>query len=173
MRRPPPQPRVDIHRIPVLLAAVRQLHHRRRAPLRRWHGHYCDDTLVPGLGGFRDGGSFHNWRPLRRLLLCDALTLGPQGLEDEGLLLNTTGRALLHAPASLSSCVRSGGASRIALTGLNSSNCQGGTVHTALAGLLGIGGRSGCFGTALAGVNLLLLRPGWLRRLGASSHGLP
>ena len=79
----------------------------------------------------------------------------------------------MRAPASLSSCVRSGGASRIALTGLNFSNCHGGAIHTALASLLGVGSRSGCFGTALAGVTLLLLCPSLLRRLGTPSHGLP
>ena len=163
---------VDIHRVPILLAAVRQLHYRRHTPLRRWHGHYRDSTLVPGLRGPRDRGSFHHRRLLRRLLLCDVLALGPRGLEDEGLLLHTIGRTLLRPPAGLSSCVRSGGASRIALTGLNSSNCQGGAVHAALAGLLGVGSQSGCFGTALAGVTLLLC-PSLLRRLGASSHGLP
>jgi len=163
---------VDVHRVPILLAAVRQLHHHRRAPLRCWHERYSDETLVPGLGGLRDGGSFHLWRLLRRVL-CDALALGPRGLEDEGHLLSMVGRALLRAPASLSSCGRTGGASRIALTGLNFSNCQGGAVHAALAGLLGVGSLSGRFGTALDGVTLLLLCPSLLRRLGASSHGLP
>jgi len=80
------------------------------------------------------------------------------------------GRALLRAPAGLYSCVRSGGASRISLTGLNSSNCQGGAIHAVLAGLLGVCGQSSCFGTALAGVTLLLLCSGLLCRLGASSH---
>ena len=113
---------------------------------------------------------------MRRVLLCDALALGPRGLEDEGLHLYTVGRALLRAPASLSSCGRMGGASRIALTGLNFSNYQGGAVHAALTGLLGIGSLSSRFGTALAGVALndvtLLLCPSLLRRLGPSSHGL-
>jgi len=50
---------VDVHRVPVLLAAVWQLHHRRRALLRRWHGYYRNGTPVPGLGGLRGGSSSH------------------------------------------------------------------------------------------------------------------
>jgi len=82
------------------------------------------------------------------------------------------GGALLRAPAGLSSCVRSGGVNRIALTGLNFSDCQGGAVHAALAGLLGVGSLIGRFGTALAGVALLLYS-GLLGRLGPSGHGRP
>jgi len=156
---------------PYSLAAVRQLHHRRRAPLRRWHGHYSNETLVPGLGGLRNGGPFRNWCLLRRLFLCDALALGPRGLEDEGLLLYTVGRTLLRAPASFSFRIRTGGAGRVTQTGLNFSDGQGGAVHAALDGLLGVCSLSGRFGTALAGVALLLC-PSLLRRLGPSSHGL-
>ena len=83
------------------------------------------------------------------------------------------GGVLLRAPTSFSSCIRPGGASRVALTGLDFSDCQGGAVHTAPAGLLGVGSLSGCLGSALAGVTLLLLCPSLLRRLGPSSHGLP
>ena len=82
------------------------------------------------------------------------------------------GRAPLHIPASFSFRIRSGGAGRVALTGLNFSNCLGGTTGTAPAGLLGAVSLSGRFGTALAGVALLLC-PSLLRRLGPSSHGLP
>ena len=81
------------------------------------------------------------------------------------------GRALLRVPASFSFCVRSGGADRVALTGLNFNGRLGGATGTALAGLLGIGGRSSHLGATLAGVTLLL--PGSLRRLGPSGHGLP
>ena len=162
---------VDIHRVPVLPAAVRQLHHRRRALLRRWHGHYCDGTLVPGLGGLRDGGSFYPWRLLRHVL-CEALVLGPRGLEHEGLLGCLTSRALLRVPASFSFCDRSGGAVRIALTGRNSNGRLGDATGTALAGLLGVGRLSSRFCATLAGVALLLC-PGLLRRLGPSGHGLP
>ena len=163
---------VDIHRIPVLLAAVWQLHHRRCALLRRGHGHYRDGTLVPGLGGLRDGGSFYLWRLLRHVL-CEALALDPRGLEDEGLLRSWAGRALLRAPASFSFYVRSGGAVCVALTGLNINDRLGGT---ALAGLLGVGRLRSRLGATVAGVALTsvaLLLPGLLRRLGPSGHGLP
>ena len=147
--------------------------------MRRWHGHYSDNTLVPGLVGLRDGGSLHQWRPLRRLFLCDALALGPRGLGDEGVLLCLAGRVLPRAPASFSSYIWSGGAGRVALTGLNFNGRLGSATGTVLAGLFaGIGHLSSRFGTTLAGValtgvTLLLLCPSLLRRLGPSSHGLP
>src|SRR6185369_5277320 len=141
---------VDVHRVPILLAAVWQLHHRRRALLRRWHGHYCDGTLVPGLGGLREGGSLYPWRLLRHVL-CEALALGPRGLEDEGLLRCLTGRALLHVPASFSFCDRSGGAVRVALTGLNFNGHLVDATGTAPAGLLGVGRLSSRLGATLAG----------------------
>ena len=95
-------------------------------------------------------------------------------LEDcpEGVLLCLAGRALLRAPASFSFRIRSGGAGRVALTGLNFSDCQSGAVHATLAGFLSFGSLSGRFGTALAGVALLLC-PSLLRHLGPSSHGPP
>src|SRR6185312_17313786 len=109
---------VDVHRIPVLLAAVRQLHHCCHAPLRRWLRHYRNGTLVRGLRGPRCRGSFHCRRLLRRTLFRDAPALGPRGLEDEGLL-HTVGRALLRAPTGLSFHSWTGGAVRVALTNLN------------------------------------------------------
>ena len=75
-------------------------------------------------------------------------------------------RVLLRAPASFSSRIRSGGAGRVTLTGLNFNNCLGGATGTAPAGLLGVVSLSACFGTALAGVALLLLCSGLLGRLG-------
>src|SRR6185503_12440763 len=128
---------VDIHRVPVLLAAVRQLHHRRRALQRHWHRHYRDGTLVPGLGGLRDGGSFYLRRLLRHVL-CEALALGPRGLEDEGLLRCLAGRTLLLALASFSFRTRSGGAGRVALTGLSFNSRLVGATGTAPASLPGI-----------------------------------
>ena len=83
------------------------------------------------------------------------------------------GGALLHVPTGFSSCIRPGGASRVALTGLNFNDCPGGAVRAAPAGLLGVVSLSGYFGTASADVALLLLRPSLLSRLGPSSHGLP
>ena len=109
---------------------------------------------------------------LRHFLLCDALALGPRGLEDEGLLLNTIGRALLRAPASFPSRIRSGGAGRVALTSLNFNVGSGGAVRAAPAGLLGIVGLSSRFGATLAGVAFLLC-PSLLRRPGPSGQGLP
>jgi len=88
---------VDVHRIPVLLAAVRQLHHRCHAPLRRWLRHYRNGTLVRGLRGPRCRGSFHCRGLLRRTLFRDAPALGPRGLEDEGLL-HTVGRRSCAPP---------------------------------------------------------------------------
>ena len=137
--------------------------------------HYRDGTLVPGLDGLRDGGSFYLWRLLRHVL-CEALALGPRGLEDEGLLRCLAGRALLRVPASFSFCGRSGGAVRVAPTGLNINDRLGGATGTALAGLLGVGRLSSRLGATLAGVALTgvtLLLPGSLRRLGPSGHGLP
>ena len=162
---------VDAHRVPVLLAAVWQLHHRHRALLRHWHEYYRNGTPVPGLGGLRGGSSSHPWRLLRRLFLCDTLALGPRGLVDEGTLLCLAGRALLRAPASLSFHIRSGGASRVALTGLNFNSRLGGVTGPAPAGLLGVVSLSGRFGTALAGVALLC--PSLLRCPGPSCQGLP
>ena len=81
-------------------------------------------------------------------------------------------RALLRAPASFSSCIRSGGAGRVALTGLNFDVRLGGAIYTAPAGLLGVVSQSGRFGTALADVALLLYS-GLLGRLGPSGHGRP
>jgi hypothetical protein len=101
---------------------------------------------------------------LRRTLLRDAPALGPRGLEDEGLLY-TVGRALLHTPTGLSFRIQSGGAGRVALTGLNVDGRLGSAADTALAGLFaGIGRLSSRFGTmlagvALTGVTLLLLCP--------------
>ena len=83
------------------------------------------------------------------------------------------GGALLRPPTSFSSCIRPGGASRVALAGLNFNVCPGGAVRAAPAGLLGVVSLSGCFSTALAGVALLLLCSSLLGRLGPSSHGLP
>ena len=84
-----------------------------------------------------------------------------------------TGGVLLRTPTSFSSYNRPGGASRVALTGLNFDVWPGGAIRTAPAGLLGVVSLSGCFSTALAGVALLLLSPSLLGRLGPSSHGLP
>ena len=95
------------------------------------------------------------------------------------------GRALLRVPGSFSFCGRSGGALRVALTGLNFNGRLGGATGIALAGLLGVGHLSSRLGVgrlssrlgatlaggALTGVTLLL--PGSLRRLGPSGHGLP
>ena len=83
-----------------------------------------------------------------------------------------TGRALLRVPASFSFRDRSGGAVRIALTGLNSNGRLGDATGTALAGLLSVGRLSSRFCATLAGIALLLC-PGLLRRLGPSGHGLP
>ena len=47
-------------------------------------------------------------------------------------------RALLRAPTSFSSYIRPGGASRVALTGLNFNDCPGGAVRATPAGLLGV-----------------------------------
>src|SRR6185437_10029053 len=135
-----------------------------------WRRHHRDDTLVPGLGGLRDGGSFYPRRPQRCLLLCDALALSPQGLEDEGLLLCLVCGALLRAPTSFSSCIRSGSAGRVALTGLNFDVRPGGAIRTAPAGLLGVVSLSGCFGAASADIALLFLCSSLLGRLGPSSH---
>ena len=110
------------------------------------------------------------WRPLRRVL-CDALALGPRGLEDKGLLLCLAGTALLRAPANFSFRTRSGGAGRVTLTGLNFNGRLGGATGTAPASLLGIVSLSGRFGTALAGVALLC--PSLLFCPGPSSQGLP
>ena len=77
-----------------------------------------------------------------------------------------------RAPASFSLRIRSGGAGRVALTGLNFNGRLGSATSTAVAGLLGVGSLSGRFGTALASVALLLC-PGLLRRPGPSSQGLP
>ena len=82
------------------------------------------------------------------------------------------GRALLRAPASFSFRIRSGGAGRIALTGLDFNGHLGGATGTARAGLLGIVSLSSRFGTTLASVALLLC-PSLLRRPGPSSQGLP
>jgi len=95
---------------------------------------------------------------------------------DEGILLCLAGRALLHAPASLSFLIRSGGASRVALTGLNFNGRLGSVTGPAPAGLLGVGRLSSRLGATLAGVALTsvtLLLPGLLRRLGPSGHCLP
>ena len=116
-------------------------------------------------------GSFPLRRTLRRRLLRNTLALGPWGLEYEGLLLCLAGRALLHAPASFSFHSRSGGASRVALTGLSFNSRLGGVTGPAPADLLGVIGLSGCFGTALAGVTLLF--PSLLCCPGPSSQGLP
>ena len=83
------------------------------------------------------------------------------------------GGALMHAPTSFSSCIRPGGASRVALTGLNFNDCLGGAVRAASAGLLGVVSLSGCSGTASADVALLLLHSSLLGRLGPSGHRLP
>src|SRR6185436_11314876 len=119
-------------------------------------------------GGLREGGSFYPWRLLRHVL-CEALALGPRGLEDEGLLCCLTGRALLRVPASFSFCGRSGGAVRVAPTSLNFNGRLGGATGTALAGPLGIGRLSSRLGATLAGgalTGITLLLPGSLRRLG-------
>src|SRR6185503_20248009 len=129
-------------------------------------------TLVPGLGGLRDGSSSHPWRLSRHLFLCDTLALSPRGLEDKGLLLCLTGRALPRVPASFSFHIRSGGTGRVALTGLNFNGRLGCATSTALAGLLGIVSPSGRFCTALAGVALLLC-PCLLRHSGPPGQGLP
>ena len=166
---------VDVHRIPVLLAAIWQLHHRCHTPLRRWLSHNRNGTLVQGLRGPRRRGSFHRRCLLRRTLLRDAPALGPRGLEDEGLL-HTVGRALLRAPTGLSFSIRSGGAGRVALTGLNVDGHLGSTTDTTLAGLLGVGRLSSRLGATLAGVALTAVTlplPGSLRCLGPSGHGLP
>jgi hypothetical protein len=115
---------------------------------------------------------------LRCTLHRDAPALGPRGLEVDGLL-HTVGRAFLRAPIGLSFRIWSGGAGRVALTGLNSDGRLGSATETAPAGLsTGIGRLSSRFGTtmagvALTGVTLLLLCPSLLRRLGPSRHGLP
>ena len=82
------------------------------------------------------------------------------------------GRALRRAPANFSSRIRSGGAGRVPLTGLNFNDGPGGATSTVPAGLLGVVSLSGCFGTALADVALLLYL-GLLGRLGPSGHGRP
>ena len=125
--------------------------------------------------GSEMGGSFYLRRLLRHVL-CEALALGPRGLEDEGLLRCLAGRVLLRTPASFSFYVRSGGAVRVALTGLNINDRLGGATGTALAGLLSVGRSSSRLGATVAGVTLTsvtLLLPGLLRRLGPSGHGLP
>ena len=91
---------------------------------------------------------------------------------DEGILLCAAGRTLLLAPASFSFRIRSGGAGRVALTGLDFNGRLGGATGTARAGLLGIISLSSRFGTTLAGVALLLC-PSLLRRPGPSGQGLP
>ena len=86
------------------------------------------------------------------------------------------GRALLRTPASFSFCIRSGGAGRVALTGLNVDGRLGSTSDAALAGVFaGVGRLSSRLGTTLAGVALtgVTLLPGLLRRLSPSGHGLP
>ena len=82
------------------------------------------------------------------------------------------GGALLRAPADISFRIRSGGAGRPALTGLNFNGRLDGATGTTPAGLLGVIGRSSRFGTTLASVALLLC-PGLLRRPDPSSQGLP
>jgi hypothetical protein len=89
------------------------------------------------------------------------------------LLLRLVGRALLRAPASFSSCIRSGGAGRVALTGLNFDVRPGGAICVAPAGLLGVVSLSGCFGASSADIAILFMRSGLLGRLGPPSHGLP
>jgi len=81
------------------------------------------------------------------------------------------GRALLRVPASFSFRIRSGGAGRVALTGLDFNSRLGGVTGPAPAGLLGVVSLSGRFGTALAGVALLC--PSLLRCPGPSCQGLP
>ena len=117
------------------------------------------------------GVSFHLWRLLRHIL-CEALVLGPRGLEHKGLLGCLTSRALLRVPASFSFCDRSGGAVRVALTGLTFNSRLVGATGTAPASLLGIVSLSSRFGTTLAGIALLLC-PSLLRRPGPSGQGLP
>src|SRR6185437_1526840 len=104
--------------------------------------------------------------------LCGALDLGPRGLKDEGPLFCLAGRAFLRVPASFSFRARSGGACRVALTGLNFNGRLGGATGTAPAGLLGVVSLGSLFGAILASVALLLC-PGLLRRPGPSSQGLP
>ena len=81
------------------------------------------------------------------------------------------GRAPLRIPASFSFRIRSGGAGRVALTGLNFNGRLGGVTGPAPAGLLGIVSLSGRFGTALAGAALMC--PSLLCCPGPSSQGLP
>ena len=60
------------------------------------------------------------------------------------------GWVLLRTPATFSFCIRPGGASRVALTGLNFNDYPGGAVRTAPAGLPNGVSRSGRLSTALA-----------------------
>ena len=82
------------------------------------------------------------------------------------------GGALLRTPTGFSSHIRPGGASRVALTGLNFNGRLGGATGTASADLLGVVSPSGRFSTTLTGVALLLCLS-LLRRPGPPSQGLP
>jgi len=83
------------------------------------------------------------------------------------------GGALLRTPTSFSSCNRPGGASRVALAGLNFDVRPGGAVRAAPAGLPHVVSLSGCSSTALADVASIRLCSSLLGRLGPSSHRHP
>ena len=83
------------------------------------------------------------------------------------------GGALLRAPTSFSSCIWSGGAGCVALTGPNFDVWPGGTIRISPTGLLDGISRSGRLSTALADAASILLSSSLVGRLGPSSHCLP
>ena len=83
------------------------------------------------------------------------------------------GGALLRAPTSFSSCLRSSGASRVALTGPNFDVRPGGAIGITPADLLDGISQSGRLSTALADAASILLSSSLLGCLGPSSHCLP
>jgi len=83
------------------------------------------------------------------------------------------GGALLRTPTNFSSCIRSGGAGRVAMTGPNFDVRPGGAIRIYPAGLLDGISRSGRLSTALADAASILLSSSLLGCLGPSSHCLP
>jgi len=109
----------------------------------------------------------------RASVLYNALDLSPRWLGNEGLCLRLAGEVLLHVPTSFFPCNRPGGASRVALTGLNFDVRPGGAVRAAPTSFPHGVSLSGYFNTALADVASILMCSSLLGRLGPSSHCLP
>ena len=109
--------RVDVPQVPVLIAALRQLHHRCHVLWRRLRRHRRNNPVIPGPRRLRDAGFLSCRRPWRRLLLRDTLDPSPRGLEDEGLLPYLAGGAFLRTPTNFPfSYDRPGGAIRVVPT---------------------------------------------------------